>query len=91
MNAKIEKNHSSSVFLVPVLVKRICLVLKMNDMQYSNGDEVLGGALNFRTGKKEAPDLLTDASSEGTEDDRTSKLASAFRTIIEVCILIRNV
>ena len=63
----------------------------MNDMQFSNGDEVLGGALNFRTGKKEAPDLLTDASSEGTEDDRTSKLASAFRTIIEVCILIRNV
>lgn len=47
----------------------------MNEREYTAGEEELGG-------------VLTDVSSEGTEDDKTAKLASAFRTIIEVQIML---
>lgn len=44
------------------------------------------GLLNFPTGKrvKVKDSDSTDTSSEGTEDDRTSKMTQAFKTIIEV-------
>ena len=44
------------------------------------------GVLNFPTGKrvKIKDSDSTDTSSEGTEDDRTAKIAQAFKTIIEV-------
>ncbi len=44
------------------------------------------GLLNFPSGKrvKVKDSDTTDTSSEGSEDDRTAKMAQAFKTIIEV-------
>ena len=44
--------------------------------------------MSKRSGAQEINSSTADTSSEGTEDDRTAKMAQAFKTILEVTLFI---